>query len=231
MRLDRDRAREHLRAGPRRRQDPGEAERVAAGDDNPRRLRRRGSQIAGDALGEAAGAQDEDVARLRHMLFSVAAAVSAAAISTRPEPYQRRPKRTRNDLHNGRRGDHRRRPDGLLLGLLPAPARMLGRRDREGQACAPPRAPSTSAICASRGATPRNFPCRFARMRSGRTLPGSPARTAASFPAGTCIWDLRASDQPKLERAAQRCACRRPRRRASRWAGRASPLARPVARW
>ena len=72
MALDRDRAREHLRARPRRRQDPGEAERIAAGNRDPRRLRRRGSQVAGDPLGKGAGPQDEYVAGLRHMLFSVA---------------------------------------------------------------------------------------------------------------------------------------------------------------
>ena len=61
--VDRDRAREHVGAGPRRRPDPGEAKGVAAGDRDPRRLRRGGCEIAGDALGEAAGPENQDVAR------------------------------------------------------------------------------------------------------------------------------------------------------------------------
>jgi hypothetical protein len=58
------------------------------------------------------------------------------------------------------------------------------------------RAASTSAICACRGARPRNFHCLCARRPSGRTLPASPERIAASFPAGTCISDSRQATSP-----------------------------------
>ena len=52
------------------------------------------------------------------------------------------------------------------------------------------------------GRAPQEFPLSLRRRRSGKTLPASPERIAASFPAGTCIWDLRQAMQPKLERAA-----------------------------
>ncbi len=74
MPLDPHGAREHLRARPPRREDPGEAERIAAGNRNPRRLRGRGSQVASDPLGKGASPKDQYVASSRHVLFSVARA-------------------------------------------------------------------------------------------------------------------------------------------------------------
>ena len=52
------------------------------------------------------------------------------------------------------------------------------------------------------GAHPQEFPLSLGRRRSGRDLPASPERIAASFPAGTCIWDLRQAISPSWNAAA-----------------------------
>ena len=85
VRVDRDRAREHVGAGLCRRSDPGEAKGVAPRDRNPRRLRRGGCEIAGDALREAAGSENQDVARLRHVLSFAVAALSACRSDPIPD--------------------------------------------------------------------------------------------------------------------------------------------------
>jgi hypothetical protein len=74
VRVDLDRAREHVGTGLCRRLDPGEAKDVAARDRNPRLLRRASRKIAGNALCEAASSENQDVAWVGHVLsFGVAA--------------------------------------------------------------------------------------------------------------------------------------------------------------
>ena len=56
------------------------------------------------------------------------------------------------------------------------------------------------------GRDPAEFPLSLGRRRSGRTLPASPERTAASFRAGTCIWDSRQATSPSWSRPRTRRA-------------------------
>ena len=121
---------------------------------------------------------------VRHVLFSVAVAVVACSdlipfSGACQRRYEERSQGTRMTSSNRRRGDHRRRPDGLLLGLFPAPARAIGRRDREGQGVRGRERRQLRQPAPAGAQSRRNFRCRCGRMRSGRTCRGSPARTAA----------------------------------------------------
>ena len=71
MRVDRDRAGEHVGSGARCRRDPSEAVSVAAGNRDACRCRCRGGEIAGNALGEAAGAENQDVTGRHWMSLDV----------------------------------------------------------------------------------------------------------------------------------------------------------------
>jgi len=46
------------------------------------------------------------------------------------------------------------------------------------------------------GATPGSFHSHFGRTQSGKTLPASPEKIAASFNADICIWGLRQAMSP-----------------------------------
>src|SRR5207342_2908405 len=84
VRVDLDRAIEHVCAGPSCGLDPGEAKGVAARDGNPRSLRCGGCEIAGNALGEATGSKNQDVAQMRHVLSFALAALSACQYDSIP---------------------------------------------------------------------------------------------------------------------------------------------------
>ena len=204
MGLDARRAAEHVGAGACRPSGSRRGEGCCGRRTRPQSARPRWRRGRGDALGEAAGAENQDVAGARHVLFSAVVSkrrfetILGLLSATTREPGEERMASTTTDVAIIGGGLM-----GCFSGLFPAPARAVGRRDREGQAVRRPASGVNFGNVRLQGRNPAEFPAVAPGAgASGRISRGSPARTAGWCHAGMSTSDLQPSDQPKLEQAA-----------------------------
>src|SRR6476660_8598910 len=198
MALACDRTRKLLRACPRRRQDPGEAERIAPGNRDPCRLRRRGSQVAGDPLGKGAGP---------NMSMSQASVICSsrlsgrsptAVVSIRRQAY--RPPRGHGMASTS--------ADVAIIGcglMGCTSAYFLRRRGRsvvvieKGSACAAASGVNFGNL-RLQGRAPQEFPLSLRSQAICEDLARLTGKDCGIVPCGHLYLGFAASDQPMLER-------------------------------